>query len=363
MSIYILGPTPLKPLLRISPSRYSALCACALREIWAANGNAPLLPISTMARLGMIIHKLLELALSGQIPDENTMQGHWQEEVRRQEQEMKNNLLEKHLVPLAKHTNNYRVKQIMTYNMVRPLFREIVSYTSIAKKPVTELWVQTEDGKIGGKIDLVKYTDEGICIVDYKTGIIVDSDQHGGLIKEEYQKQLKIYGALYHLSHGIWPNRMVLIGLDQRQYEVAIDKDECKSLVASAISYLDNINARINTGMDADTFAVPSPENCRFCTYRPACKKYWIQKDGQNGWPTDFIGSIKEKKLLGNGSFKIELENEEERVTIRGLSPERYTFLNDGCSKMMFCNLRKDAILGYFRETPMTAGYGLSDEQ
>jgi hypothetical protein len=76
-----LAPMHLKPILRISPSRYSALLACALREILVAARQAPLLPSYPAAHLGMIAHKLLELAFSGRIPDESAMQGYWAGEV------------------------------------------------------------------------------------------------------------------------------------------------------------------------------------------------------------------------------------------------------------------------------------------
>ncbi len=334
--------------------------ACALREIWISARQAPLLPISPAAHLGMIAHKLLELAFSGLIADENAMQAYWASEVLKHEEEMKNNTLERHLVPLAIHTSNYRVKQVMAYNLVRPLFREIAGQTSTTKKPETELWVQSKDGKIGGKIDLIKYTGGEICIIDYKTGMITDSGPNGNIIKDAYQIQLKLYAALYYSSQGIWPSKLVLIGLDQCQYEITVDKNECQSVIKTAVDYLDDLNSRINTAVDADTFASPSPENCRFCTYRPACKNYWTQRKSQDDWPIDFQGVLKEKKLLGNGYYKVDIEDDGEKVTVRGLSPDRHSFLNKGCKKVLFCNLGKDTLQGYYREIPMTTGYRLS---
>src|ERR1017187_7503515 len=50
------------PLGRISPSRYLSLKECRLREVWAANHVAVMLPISARARLGSAIHSLLEEA-------------------------------------------------------------------------------------------------------------------------------------------------------------------------------------------------------------------------------------------------------------------------------------------------------------
>jgi hypothetical protein len=130
-------------------------------------------------------------------------------------------------------------------------------------------------------------------------------------------------------------------------------------MIKTATDYLDDLNSRINAGLNPDTFAEPSPENCRFCSYRPACKEYWAKRENQRGWPADFEGLITEKKLLGNGSFKVKLESQKESVSIRALTPERNVFLNN-CKEAMFCNLGKDTAAGYYKEIPMTTGYGLS---
>jgi RecB family exonuclease len=351
---------PLKPLLRISPSRYSALRDCALREIRASDHQLPLLPTSPSARLGTIAHKLLQLAFSGALADEHAMQACWEEEVQIHEQEMKNNPLEKHLIPLPNYTNNYHVKQIMTYNMARPVLRENTGQAVKVKKQDTEVWVQTEDGKIGGKIDLVRHSEKGIFIVDYKTGAVLDSELSGNVVKVEYQNQLKMYAALYYLSKKLWPNGLVLVGLNQSEYNIPVDQDECLLLIKTATEYLDELNKRIEAGENIDAFAAPMPETCRFCTYRPACKKYWASRNNQLGWPADFFGTVSEKKILGNGLLRVELHNEGARITIRGLSPQRHLFLNNGCTRAMFCNLGRDIVEGCFREMPMTTGYGFS---
>jgi CRISPR/Cas system-associated exonuclease Cas4 (RecB family) len=359
MSIYVLAPFPLKPLLRISPSRYSALRSCALKEIWASDRQPPLLPASPAAHLGVIAHKLLEMAFAGRLADEGAMQACWEKEMQQYEYEMRNNPLEQHLIPLASHASNYRVKQIMAYNMVRPLLREVGQGAKTGKSAV-ELWVQTEDGKIGGKIDMVKHTNEGISIIDYKTGMITDPHQDGD-IKDDYKIQIKMYAALYFISHGNWPDKLILMGLNQYEYSIPFDREECLVLLKSAIDYFDDLNSRIEAGLDADAFATPIPETCKYCVYRPACKSYWTIR-GQNGWPSDFEGVIEEKQVLGNGFFKVKLDNEGEIAVVRGLSPDRHVFLNSVSGKAMFCNLGKDAVQGYYKEIPMTTSYGFNEK-
>ena len=50
---------------RISPSRFVSLDNCNLRELWVTPDHSPLLPVSPRARLGSIVHRLLELASNG----------------------------------------------------------------------------------------------------------------------------------------------------------------------------------------------------------------------------------------------------------------------------------------------------------
>jgi CRISPR/Cas system-associated exonuclease Cas4 (RecB family) len=360
MSTDVLMPLPLKPVLRISPSRYSALRACSLREIWASNHQPPLLPISPSARVGMIAHRLLQFAFAGELRNEHDMQTCWEKEVWNQEQEMQANPLEKHLVPLANSVRNFQVKQIMVYNIVRPVLSDNTAKKMKVRKSETEVWVQTEDGKIGGRIDLVRHSDGKVFIVDYKTGTITDSEQPSNHIKDEYQNQLKMYAALYYLTHKRWPNRLILMGLNQYEYDVIVNEEECTDLIRTAVEFLDELNKNIEAGLDTDIFATPCPETCKYCTYRPSCKKYWASRNGDDKWPADFVGAVIEQKVLGNGLYKVELENEGIRVTVRGLSPKRHYFLNERCEKIMICNLGKDTVQRCFREIPLTTGYRVS---
>lgn len=266
MTINPLPPMSMKPLSRISASGYSTLKLCALHGIWAAEHQPPLLPISPAARLGTVVHKLLELASSGHLKNEESMLSCWQKEVQNQEAEMLINPLEKHLVPISNNVTNYRVKQLMTFNLVRPLINEWATQDKKGKAR-SELWIETGDGKIGGRIDFIKQTDEGTYIVDYKSGeVLVD----GNSIRQEYQAQLKIYAGLYYLSHNAWPAKLILVGLDRSEYNVPFTQEECVNLITDARKSLDDLNGLITAGLDATDFAAPSQEACRYCVYRHA---------------------------------------------------------------------------------------------
>ena len=352
----------LKPLSRISPSKFTALGGCPLREIWPANNELRLLPLSPAAYLGTAVHKLIELATRGQIKDEEGMFAYWDESNRNIEKEMQSNHLEKHLVPLELSANNYEVKRNMVFNIVRALSKgntKLGTQGSDNKKLESEIWVETEDGKVGGKIDLVKHTDAGIEILDYKTGSIIDAYSECDDIKQEYKQQLKLYAALYFSSFGVWPVRIVLVGLDQHEYEIPFNKDECLNILNDAKRQLDELNGLIASGASYEVFAKPSPQNCKYCLYRPACQQYWKERQDNDQWPADVQGMIKEKKMLGNGLWRVVLESGLKRLVIRGLAPDRYPFLNEDVKEVMFCNLGHDSAGGFFIERLLTTAYRL----
>src|SRR5260221_6908410 len=64
------GILPAPPLFgslrRVVPSRLTRLAACALREVFSAGGQTPLLPSPPGAVLGTVAHKLLEKAGRGE---------------------------------------------------------------------------------------------------------------------------------------------------------------------------------------------------------------------------------------------------------------------------------------------------------
>lgn len=357
MSLTEFTKQPLKPLPRISPSRYLSLQQCPLKEIWASS-RQPLLPCYPAAYLGTAIHGMLELAFQGRITNREEISEAWNNEIERLEKEMLTIPVEKHLIPLQMSVFNFEVKKLLAFKMICSLFGDIPRRKSGGSKSSAEDWVQTPDGKVAGRIDLVKESDEGIEIVDYKTGPLSD-DTSPGKPKEEYLLQVKMYAALYHAMHGVWPVKLSLTGLDQESVSIDVDSKECSNLLKEAEKSLDDINELIESGLTPEDFAQPSPDACKFCLYRPACKKYWESRRDDSHWPADAKGRIKEKTLLANGCFRIVIESDERDIAIRGLSAERHTFLKNDIKTVLFCSLGHDTSEGHYVEKLFTTGYGL----
>lgn len=347
------------PVARISPSTYCNLQSCKLKGILYANHFTPLLPASPSTRLGSAIHVLFELAEKGMVSDdEHGLECAWKSEIERVESKMIANKLEAHLVPLELSAANFDVKKIIAFNALRSFTQRTVHVKPKTTNIEPEKWVETDDGKVCGRIDLIKKYDKHVEIIDYKTGNIADNSSDGFTPKKEYQQQLKLYAALYFVTSKIWPSQLVLVDLNQKRYEVDFTPDECMTLLERTRKELEEVNELIDVGCAPEDFAQPSPGSCRFCTFRPACCKYWEKRSGGNGWPLDVCGDIKEKKILGNGSFKVVIADRGGEITIRGLS-QRHSFLNNNIHKVLFCNLGQDTSDNHLVEMPLTAGYAL----
>lgn len=290
MNPHTLPIMSLKPIVRITPSRYFSLQSCILREVLAFNGEIPnLLPISPVTRLGSVIHRLLELAAKGLIRDENDIKESWETEVAAVEKVMKTSWLESHLLPLSRSARNYQVKKQQCFFMIRNQADYKYISSGRGSGVVAEGWVETADKKIGGRIDAMRHTNEGIEIIDYKTGDIFETES----IKPEYQQQLKLYAALFYSKHGIWPLRLTVVGLNQQEYDVPVNENDCLTILNNARTRLDEVNGLISTAKQASELANPASDNCRYCIFRPACEAYWNNRQDTPDWPRIVEESLK----------------------------------------------------------------------
>lgn len=359
MNSEVLPPLVIKPIEKVSPSRYYSLKSCELRGILEENSYSQLTPTHPSAYVGQIIHRILQMAILGRIPDERAIQTEWDSLCRETERKMMENLIEKHMVPLESSANDFEVKKRLLFTMVNK--HMLLPSTSAQKeKPKAEPEAKyvTEDGKIVGRIDLIRYTDSGIEIIDYKTGHIADYRSGVNSPLPEYQLQLKLYAGLFYSVKKEWPARLVLIGIDQSEYNIEFNKDECLRLLAAAKSDLERINRRITEGSTPETFANPSPDSCRYCPFRPSCKAYWKGRQTGGAWPNDVIGKVMENKLLGNGLRRVVIMTDDQKViAIRGLSPDRHKFLDQSPIRVLFCDLGNDIKDGFYTEQMLTVGY------
>lgn len=355
MSDFNLPVLSIKPILRISPSSYHSFQSCRLKEILSANGYQPLLPAMPAARIGSVVHTIIEAANAGKVKSETQFNDLWKKEIKNCEEKMLSNLLERHLIPLEETASDYDVKKIMTFKMISSFFSSNQKQFSAGGRIRQNEWLKTKDDKISGKIDLITTTASGVVISDYKTGKIVD--ENNGNPKEKYQLQLKLYAALYFENYNSWPDKLLLVGIDRTSLEVKFSEDECIKLLEQAKNLLNDTNECIESNSVPSNFANPSPEACKYCLFRPGCQKYWQKRTEAEEWPIDVIGSVRERGFSGNKLGWLVIEQEKAEYFVRALS-DRHAFLFSPNKNVLICNLSNDTSSNHYIERIMTTGYG-----
>jgi hypothetical protein len=327
---------------RISPSRFVALNSCTLRELWATSDQSPLLPASPRARLGTVVHRLLELASNGLLVGrEESIEKAWSGIVFEVESRMSTSWLEQSLVPLSRTVNDFEVQRLRAWNRATQLMRPTSPVEELAVQQTgvgCEIWVQSTDGAVGGYIDAVYQGASGRVIRDFKTGPILEENAIAeATIHPDYLVQIKLYAALYNETFGVWPTHVELVPVQGEAMTTAVDQAECEELLQAAKRKRLEVNNRIRAASlkgreGIPTLASPSVSNCRFCLWRPSCGAYREQSETAGGseWPSDVRGTVTAMQALGNGRLLLIVrgkEGAEKRVRQLDPSPDRHPAL------------------------------------
>lgn len=368
--------------LRVSPSRYTAIQACLLREVWTASGNEPLLPPSPLAELGSVIHRLLEAAGRGQLhgrTNEN-IEAAWDELVLDAERNMERSTLRRHQVPMSISIPDFQVRKLRACRRVAEIahdaFRASDGRPRQSSQPAGfELWVESDDGQVGGYIDRVVITKEGVVLCDYKSGAVLNfgTEEGSGELKRAYKVQMELYAALYQLKSGVWPIRLEIVPLQGTPIDVHFNPENAKRLLAEASTFLHSANKRIaeveNGRADLIGLASPQSMNCRICLFRPACRAYWIAKrqEFQEKWPIDVQGFLREMTRLRNGKVCMKIAEDDSPasscVTVRNLtdSTDRHPLMHGTTvgKRVAVYGVNRDYRSGDYTETQNTVIYGI----
>jgi len=327
---------------RISPSRFVALNGCTLRELWATSDQSPLLPASPRARLGSIVHRLLELANNGRLVSrEESIEKAWSLIVVDVESRMSSSWIEQSLVPLSRTVNDFEVQRLRAWNRAMQLMQPAspTEGRAVAQPGFgCEIWVQSTDGTVGGYIDAVYQGESGRVIRDFKTGPILEENGNDeASIQPDYLVQIKLYAALYHETFGLWPTHVELVPVQGEALTTAVDRGECNELLQAAKRKRVEVNKRIKDALlrgreGIKSLASPSVSNCRFCLWRPSCNAYCEQSEiaGGSEWPPDIRGTVTAIQPLGNGRLLLIVrgsDGAERKIRQLDPSPHRHPAL------------------------------------
>lgn len=367
----------MRQLRRVSPSRYTAMQACLLREVWIASGNVPLLPPSPRAELGCIAHRILEAAGRGELEGVGSekVDASWDTLVSEAEARMALSPLTQHQVPLSRSVPDFQVRRLRTCRRAAEIAHDAHRSSGghldqFHSTTGFELWVESDDGQVGGFIDRVSLRADGVVLSDYKSGAVLESEHEDctGEIKHAYKIQMELYAALYWQKTGTWPIRLVVVPLQGESLDVHLEPAHAEHLLDEARAFLQSANGRIAAVQggsdDAVGLATPQPEHCRLCLFRPACRAYWFarQREEDGKWPIDVQGIVQESVRLRNGRICLRIAETDSSTssctTVRNItdSLDRHPVLNNmpTGSRVAMYGLRHDYRSGDYTETQNT---------
>ena len=307
----------LKPLDRISPSRYTSLKTCALRVAFANTYKHPLLPYAPHGHFGNVIHEAIRSILTKEVLNIKEFNNKWDSLIEMEESKMRELGFDS-LLPLKKSMKiSYSFKKLQVRSLLeRNAQIDNVQNTSFSYE--NEVWLTNEDETVAGRADLITTIGSFIRITDFKSGKILEDE---GDIKQDYEDQLKLYAYLFYSMNKRFPNELVVADLDKKIYPVEFSHEEIIGIGKYAQELLANINILIAKDSKAE-LAKASKENCEFCIYRPACQYHWLVTNDREGVYFNLRGVLKDLKTYRNGNINITLGTSENDVVISNISKE-----------------------------------------
>jgi CRISPR/Cas system-associated exonuclease Cas4 (RecB family) len=276
------------------------------------------------AHFGSVTHKMIELISRGIIFDEESFGKHWRDLISKKESELTNKGLA-NIVPLKYFVTDFALKKNQLRNILQNKKGKVDGNSQTSTSSFSpEKKLANPDNSITGIADLVVKNGTSINIMDFKTGkIYTDSiDEYGGteqIIKKEYEFQLKLYAYLYFLMYEAYPTSLFLVTLENIFIEIPFSEQECEGIYNEAISLISTTNSHINSRR-FELIAKPSKENCKYCSYRPACNYYsdWLALNHQQ--VNDLTGFLTKVTLFNNDSLGLQLQVGDDKVLINGLT-------------------------------------------
>lgn len=346
-----------KEIKRITPSQFYSMKNCAYKSLLAeAFDKKPLLPVSSNAYFGTVLHKMLELIAKGVVKNEDDFNRMFDEQVKEVEDSLQKNAYS-FFVPLQKNVKDFGLKKILLKKHLRTVSEQPAKPSDV--KYYSEKWFESKDKLLAGKIDLIVEARNETEIIDFKTGAITEDvlDDAGEVfseVKEEYKEQLKLYAYLYFENTGKFPNSLSLVDLAKQKFTVNFSQSECQGIFEEAKILLQSTNESITKGR---FIANPTEANCKYCLYRPACSFFLKQLESDYSF-NDVSGSVKNVVKYQNGNVSVFLQNGSRLLTVTSFPSDKFDDLDDSRNKQIsIYNLRKEATEFVYSATKTTMIY------
>jgi hypothetical protein len=138
-----------------------------------------------------------------------------------------------------------------------------------------------------GRPDRVERGPGGLSIIDFKSGWSVDDE-----MRPSHRRQLLLYAYLWHETHGEWPTRGVIQKIDGTRLVLEITPSEACEVAEELLALVAAYNQAVEHSAVWE-LGSPSDEACKYCDYRPACRRFFETTGPEWEWYTkDLIGEV-----------------------------------------------------------------------
>lgn len=335
-----------------APSQLAFGERCLLRGVLSSTGNVASLTANPAAALGSVFHRLLELAIRGEIPRAGMPGDDAERALDRLLDEEDSRLaavwphspprLRDVFPPLA-----WRRKRRVILDLAEKYLSGTIPRPGVPGRSTpdarflsrngcwSEVRIDAHSLRLRGRVDVVQRTGGDVVIRDLKTGRVVTSD---GEIAPHIERQMRLYGAM---AHVVWPTALVSLIVDygiEREVEFTSEQE------ARVLEWLTGILDRLPSGQDVETELLANVgEACEACVYRHVCPvyrrlapQYWAC-DAPVRMPLDTWGDLTTIARRGDGLADMTIRDAAGRtVKIFGVAASRVAELHPGDKVWIF---------------------------
>jgi RecB family exonuclease len=267
-----------------SPSQLAFGEQCLLRAVLGSARDLAALTAHPAAAIGRVFHKLLEMAVRGEIPRTGTpaedaertldrlldaedarFAATWPSDPPR---------LREVFAPLAWRRKRRVVLDLAQKYLSGAVPRVVGSTGGRARNPRdlplngswAEVQIEAPTMRLRGRADMIQRTAGDVVIRDLKTGRLLTND---GDVLPHIERQMRLYGAM---AHAVWPSAKVSLVVDHGdEREVEFTREQEREV----LTWLSDVLGRLpaDHDVDAETLATPG-EACEGCTHRHICPAY-----------------------------------------------------------------------------------------
>ena len=336
-----------------SPTQLALAEHCLLRAVLGSSRDVPVLTSHPLAALGRVFHRVLELAVRGEIPRAGTPSEDAQRTLDRLIDEEEVRLatawphatprLRELLAPLQWRQRRRAVLDLAEKYLAGSIPRAPLSHHGRPRDPKhlpphttwAEVQLDTPELRLRGRVDLIHRGSDDVTIRDLKTGRVVTRE---GEMLPHIERQMRLYGAM---AHVVWPiARLSLIVDHGAEWTIEFGDEQEARLLA----WLREVLGRLPADGVVETEALATPGRaCDGCAHRHLCPAYrkaapafWIGETSTR-MPLDTWGTVTGVERRADNLIDLSLRDTAHRpVRVFGLSEFRLIGVQPGDKVWLF---------------------------